>query len=78
MAAGARGEGRPANNDLGWAPGAGVEFWITTVDVGQDFAPYAGWRKVSDGVVSADAGSVSTLPSQGFPTLETFAIRKAP
>jgi hypothetical protein len=67
-----------ANNDLGWAPGAGVEFWVTTTDVGQAYAPYAGWAKMSDGTVSADGATVSTSAGQGFIYLDTFAIRKAP
>jgi hypothetical protein len=62
-------------NDLGWAPGAAVEFWITTIDAGSTYAPYAGWAKMSDGTVSADGASVSTDSGQGFISLETFAIR---
>jgi hypothetical protein len=65
-------------NDLGWAPGTAVELWITTSDVGQGFAPYAGWRKMSDAVVSSDGASITTPPGQGFSTLENFAVRKAP
>ncbi len=67
-------------NDLGWTAGTAVEFWITTVDTGQTYAPYAGWAKMSDGVVSADGASVSTAdgPHGGFTFLENFAIRKAP
>jgi hypothetical protein len=67
-------------NDLGWAAGTAVEFWITTLDVAQTYAPYAGWAKMSDGVVSADGASVSTAdgPQGGFTFLENFAIRKAP
>jgi hypothetical protein len=60
---------------LGWDAGAPVEFWIMTTDTGQTYAPYAGWAKVSDGVVSADGLSVSTNADAGFPTLENFAIR---
>ncbi len=29
-------------------------FWVMTTDVGQTYAPYAGWAKASDGTVSAD------------------------
>ncbi len=64
-----------APNDLGWAAGAAVEFWVTTTDVGQTFAPYSGWARLSDGVVSADGASVSTVEGQGFPFLESFAVR---
>ena len=63
-------------NDLGWAPGSAVEFWIMTIDTGQTYAPYAGWAKASDGVVSADGKSVSTASGQGLIFLESFAIRK--
>lgn len=62
-------------NDLDWAPGAEVEFWITTVSVAQVYAPYAGWAKMSDGAVSADGKTASTLDSGGFTSLESFAIR---
>jgi hypothetical protein len=60
---------------LGWAPGAAVEFWIMTTDVGQTYAPYGGWAKMSDGAVSADGKSVATVASGGFVYLENFAIR---
>ena len=63
-------------NDLGWAPGAAVEFWIMTIDTGQTYAPYAGWAKASDGVVSADGKAVATVDGQGLIFLEAFAIRK--
>ena len=68
-----------AGNDLGWAPGTAVEFWVTTTDPGQTYAPYAGWAKMSDGVVSADGSTATTLDGalEGFVFLESFAIRKA-
>ncbi len=62
-------------NDLGWAPGAAVEFWMMTTDTSQTYAPYAGWAKMSDGTVSADGTSVSTDSPGGFIFLENFAIR---
>jgi hypothetical protein len=31
------------NNDLGWAPGAAVELWVTNSSMEQSFSPYAGW-----------------------------------
>jgi hypothetical protein len=67
--------GSSSPNDLGWAPGAAVEFWVTGRDVGQAFAPYAGWAWISDGVVSADGRSASTSDGQGLTFLETFAVR---
>jgi hypothetical protein len=63
-------------NDLGWVAGDKVEFWVMTTDTGQIYAPYAGWAKMSDGVVSTDAKSVSTVDGGGFIFLENFAIRK--
>jgi hypothetical protein len=62
-------------NDLGWAAGAAVEFWIMTTDTSQTYAPYAGWAKMSDGAVSSDGKSVATVDGQGFVDLENFAIR---
>jgi hypothetical protein len=62
-------------NDLGWTAGTKVEFWVMTTDVGQTYAPYAGWARMSGGTVSADGKSVTT--TDGFLLLENFAIRKA-
>jgi len=61
-----------------WPAGTDVEFYIHSVDVGQEWAPYAGWAKVSDGKVSADGKTISTAAGQGFPILETFGIQKKP
>jgi hypothetical protein len=58
---------------LGWAAGSAVEFWVTTTDVGQTYAPYAGWARVSGGTVSADGKTASS--TDGFPVLENFAVR---
>ncbi|APR86954.1 hypothetical protein A7982_12303 [Minicystis rosea] len=67
-------------NDLDWAPGADVEFWILSTDAGQTYAPYAGWAKMSDGKVSEDGTKVSTNDGakQGFVFLANFAIRLKP
>jgi hypothetical protein len=62
-------------NDLGWAPGTAVEFWVMTTNTAQTYAPYGGWAKMSDGAVSADGTSVATVAGQGFILLENFAIR---
>jgi hypothetical protein len=64
-------------NDLGWAAGTMVEFWIMTTDTLQQYAPYGSWTKESDGVVSADGTTVSTVDGGGFLLLENFAIRKS-
>lgn len=65
-------------NDFGWKAGAAVEFWVMSIDTGQQYAPYAGWRKISGGVVSADGTSVSTNSGEGFEYLDNFAIRLRP
>ncbi len=62
-------------NDLDWPPGAAVEFWITSDDVSQTYTPYAGWTKISDGIVSPDGTTVSTVAGQGFNILLNFAVR---
>lgn len=64
-------------NDLGWAPKTKIEFWVMTVDVGQTYAPYAGWAKASDGVVSDDGKTASTVDGGGLNYLDNFAIRKS-
>lgn len=64
-------------NSLGWAAGTAVEFFVMTIDAGQEFAPYAGWAKASDGVVSPDGATIATTDS-GFIYLDNFAIRKKP
>jgi hypothetical protein len=64
-------------NTQGWPAGQAVEFYLHGVDVLQEWSPYGGWAKVSDGQVSADGQTVSTTGA-GFPALETFGIRKKP
>jgi hypothetical protein len=65
-------------NTAQWAAGQAVEFWVMTIDVGQEFAPYAGWAKASDGAVSADGKTVSTDDGAGFIYLDNFGVRKKP
>jgi hypothetical protein len=57
------------------AAGAMVEFWGFGIDTLQLWAPYGDWTKISDGEVSADGTTISTAAGQGFPVLESFAIR---
>jgi hypothetical protein len=52
-----------------------VEFWGLGLDVGQAWAPFGDWAKLSDGQVSADGTTIATAPNQGFAVLETFAVR---
>lgn len=65
-------------NSKAWPAGTAVEFYVMTVDAGQEFAPYAGWAKASDGAVSADGATISTADGGGFIYLDNFAIRKKP
>jgi len=63
-------------NTAGWAAGTEVELWIHGLDPGEEWAPYAGWAKVSGGKVSADGKSVVTNDGEGIPILSTFGIKK--
>jgi hypothetical protein len=65
-------------NTPNWAANTPVEFWVMTVDAGEEFAPYGGWAKASDGAVSADGMTVSTNAGAGFIYLDNFAVRKKP
>ena len=62
-------------NSLKWSAGQAVEFWVLGDDVGQQWAPYGDWAKISDGQVSADGQTITTADGQGFPVLLTFGIR---
>ena len=42
-----------------------------------EYAPYGGWAKASDGVVSDDGKTASTVDGGGFIYLDNFAIRKS-
>lgn len=65
-------------NDFNWPAGAIVEIWTTTVDVSQTYAPYAGWRLISYGHVSADAMSLTSENWGGLNFLDHLAVRLAP
>ncbi|MEJ7730939.1 MAG: hypothetical protein WKG00_17190 [Polyangiaceae bacterium] len=64
-------------NETGLPADSAVEFWSHGVDVFELAAPYAGWRKVSDGTVSADGMTISTTAGQGIEVLTTFGIKPA-
>lgn len=64
-------------NTPGWAAGADVEFFIQGVEIGQHWAPYGEWQKVSDGKVSANGMEVVTADGQGLPVLSSVAVRLA-
>ncbi len=58
--------------------GTAVEFLVHGESAFQEWAPYSGWAKVSDGVVSADGMKISTVAEGGLPVLTTFGVRKKP
>lgn len=65
-------------NVAGWAADAPVELYLAGTSVMQDYAPYGGWGKLSDGAVSSNGQTVSTLPTGGIGVLGTIAIRLTP
>lgn len=65
-------------NTPSWPAGTAVEFYVHGVDVSEDFAPYGGWAKASDGAVSADGKTVSSAAGGGLPVLTAFGVRKKP
>lgn len=64
-------------NDFNWHAGAIVEFWTTTIDTGQTYAPYAGWRLISYGHVSVDGMLVTSETWGGLNFLNNLAVRLA-
>lgn len=63
-------------NSASLPAGTAVEFWAHGVDAIEEWAPYAGWAKVSDGAVSADGTMVVTSDGQGVPLLGVFGIKQ--
>jgi hypothetical protein len=63
-------------NTLGWAAGTAVEFYVHGLSVGQEHVTYAEWAKISEGAVSADGKSISTLEGGGLPVLSAFGVKK--
>jgi hypothetical protein len=66
------------NNDLDWAAGTGVEFFVLGMEVGEVWAPYGQFAKVSDGRVSDDGKTISTSDGQGLPILGIIGVRRSP
>ena len=62
-------------NTLNLEPGAEVEFYLHGVRIEEEFAPYAGWAKVSDGEVTADGAQIMTAADGGLPELGLLAVR---
>lgn len=65
-------------NTAGWPAGAGVEVYVHGLDVGEGFAPFGGWAKVSDAQVTSDGAAIETSEGGGLPLLTTFAIKRKP
>ena len=65
-------------NRAGWEPGSEVEFWLHGSEViTEQWAPYAGWAKVSGGTVSDDGVSVTSNADEGLPVLGVVGVRLA-
>ncbi len=57
-----------------WPAGTEVDIYINGAKTFKHYAPYGGWAKVSEGVVSADANTVVTKEGMGIESLGTFGI----
>lgn len=55
------------------SPGTELELYLLGLDVEERFAPYAGWRKVGEGAVSAD-GETLEFP-EGVPVLTAVGVK---
>jgi hypothetical protein len=64
-------------NSPGWPAGSRVEFFLHGVEVGENFAPYGGWAKVSDGAVTEDGSAVETDDAGGLPIISVVGVRLA-
>lgn len=65
-------------NTKGWAADAEVEFFLHGVSIEEEWAPYAGWAKVSDGKVSSDGTKIVTNDGEGIPHLSVIGVRLKP
>ncbi|MEZ4234206.1 MAG: hypothetical protein R3B89_33840 [Polyangiaceae bacterium] len=48
------------------------------MSIEEEWAPYAGWAKVSNGKVSSDGTKVATNPDEGIPHLSVIGVRLKP
>jgi hypothetical protein len=64
-------------NSANYPAGSLVEIFLHGTDILESWAPYGGWAKVSDGVVSEDGNTVSTVEGGGLPALSVIGIRLA-
>ncbi len=58
------------------APGTALELFMLGVDVLEAWAPYGGWQKVSEGVVSGDGSTLEF--ADGPPLLTAIGVREKP
>jgi hypothetical protein len=65
-------------NSANYPAGSAVEVYLHGIDVGETWAPYGGWAKVSSGTVSADGKTISTAEEGGLPALSAIGVRLAP
>jgi hypothetical protein len=63
-------------NTLGWPAGSDVEFFVHGLEVREEWAPYGGWAKASDGKVSQDGTRIETAPDGGLPLLGVFGVHR--
>jgi hypothetical protein len=54
------------------------EVYLHGIEVDEAWAPYGGWAKVSDGTVSADGKTISTVEGGGLPALSVVGVRLTP
>lgn len=54
-------------------PGAELELYLLGLDVEEEFAPYAGWKKIGEGAVSED-GATLDFPD-GIPVLTAVGVK---
>jgi hypothetical protein len=62
-------------NSEGWEPGTAVEVLLHGVEIDEEWAPYGGWAKVSDAVVSDDGTQIETT-EPGLPLLGVLGFRR--
>jgi hypothetical protein len=61
-------------NLAGWAPAAGVDFYVHGILTFNHYAPYGGWEKVAEGTVSADGVTITTRDGEGIELLSIYGL----
>jgi hypothetical protein len=62
-------------NGAGFEPGSEVELFLHGLDIAERHAPYGGFAKFADGVVSDDGETILTT-SGGLPLISLVAVRR--